>query len=516
MQSFSERLNSLSAPAFYTALKGIKRGIEREGLRVDASGYLSKAPHPKALGSSLTHPLITTDYSEALLEIITAPTTDFEAMFEQLEVLHQIAYLGLEQESIWTSSMPCCIPIDAEIPIANYGDSNLGKFKVLYRKGLGYRYGRSMQTIAGLHYNFSLPLEFWEHYKILVKDTKSQLSDFISEQYLGMIRNILRHGWLFPLLLGASPAVCRSFFNHSKIVPEFLEPLAYNQRTLIAPYGTSLRLSRLGYHNKSSMDTEISYNSLSGFLKTMHYAVHTQDPNYTRIGVIKNGEYKQLNDHVLQTEDEHYAMVRPKANVKPGERQWQGLSKKGIDYLEIRALDINPFVPLGIDKTTARVIDAFLLMCLLEASPDLSSGEMAKILDTHDKVAREGRGTDIYINSAKELVLKMQTVAGVLDKTYDSVEWVKACAGMLKRLENPKTLPSASVLNEMMEKQESHLEYMLKWSHIHQDEILKKPLSPAQVSEYTQLAKNSHALQTLLETQDAVSFEQYLEDYLRL
>jgi glutamate--cysteine ligase len=516
MQSFSERLNILNVPAFYTSLKGIKRGIEREGLRVDASGFLSKAPHPEALGSSLTHPFITTDYSEALLELITAPTTDFDAMFEQLEALHQVAYLGLKQESLWTSSMPCCIPTDAEIPIAAYGHSNLGKLRVLYRKGLGYRYGRSMQTIAGVHYNFSFPTGFWELYKTVMQDTKGSLSDFISEQYLGMIRNILRHGWLFPLLFGASPAVCSSFFNQRKQIPKFLEPTTFNKQTLIVPYGTSLRLSRLGYHNKSSMDTEICYNSLPKFLKTMHHAVHTQDPNYTRMGIIENGEYKQLSDCVLQTEDEHYAMVRPKSNVKPDQRQWHGLSNKGIEYLEIRALDINPFVPLGIDKTTARVIDAFLLMCLIEESPSLSSDEMSEILNMHDNVAREGRKSAEYIQKAKEYVLKMQGLALLLDKAYESHEWVMASEEMLKKLDNPETLPSARVVNEMMKNQESHLEYMLKWSHIHQNSMLQTSLSKEQLEAYAQLAKNSHVQQVLLETEDKVSFEQYLHDYLRL
>lgn len=520
MQSYAQRLEILNTPKLYSSLRGIKRGIEREALRVDATGGLSKKPHPEALGSSLTHPFITTDYSEALLEFITEPTTDFNAMFQQLKELHQVAYLALPDEYLWTASMPCRIPVDNEIPIAEYGYSNLGKLKRLYRDGLGYRYGRAMQTIAGIHYNFSLPIEFWEQYRKMQNTQESaetsSLAEFISEQYLGMIRNILRHGWLLTLLFGASPAVSSSFFNSERSIPDFLELAIFDKETFIAHDATSLRLSHLGYHNKSSMDTVISYNSLHAFLNTMHHVIHTPDPTYAQIGVKEKGQYKQLSDGVLQTEDEHYAMVRPKSKVNPGERQWVGLKKNGIEYLEIRALDINPFVPLGIDETTARVIDAFLMMCLTEYSPVIMPTEMDEILSKQECIAREGRRLSAHQKAANECLLKMLDMSKILDKANNSHCWESACAQMLKNIEYPDSLPSARVLNHIMEQKTSHVEYVLQCSRHHRQALLANPLTPKQITDYRELAKHSHTQQRLLEQQKNVSFDDYLHEYLRL
>lgn len=521
MRSFAERLRVFKTPMLYSSWVGIQRGIEKEGLRVTPLGFLSKTPHPKALGSSLTHPFITTDYSEALLELITEPTTDMIALFQQLTQLHNFTYRSMGDEYLWASSMPCRLPPDNQIPIAEYGHSNLGKVKRLYRKGLGYRYGRSMQTIAGIHYNFSLPIAFWEAYRDSIESTgtsryaKTSLSAFISEQYLGMIRNVFRHGWLLALLLGASPSVSKTFFQSTPI-PDFLQPLDFDGETLIAPYATSLRLSDLGYHNKTGGDTFISYNSLTEFLNTVQNATHTRNPDYTRIGVLENGHYKQLNDNVLQTEDEHYALIRPKCRIHSGERQWKAIRDRGIEYLEIRALDINPFVPLGIDAVTVRMLDAFLMMCLVEESPPLMHSEMQSILEHHNRIAKEGRKLLTDRETAKKLILKMQSVAAILDKAYDSHHWAAACLVMLQRLEQPETLTSARVLTEMRDRKESYFAFAMRWSRIHKHQVGSIPLSQDQIDFYVKMSESSEQQQALLEQETHLSFDEYLHQYLSI
>lgn len=521
MQSFAERLHVFKNKAFYSTWVGIQRGIEKEALRVDAFGFLSKKSHPKALGSSLTHPLITTDYSEALLELITEPGTEIAHLFQQLTVLHQLAYRSMEDDLLWTSSMPCHLPESDSIPIAEYGNSNWGQLKRLYRVGLGYRYGRMMQTIAGIHYNFSLPNTFWERYKAWMDEAnpaiskEMSLSTFISEQYLSMIRNVFRYGWLLALLLGASPAISKTYFDHLK-TPSFLKPLDFDKETLIAPYATSLRLSDLGYHNKTGQNMFISYNALPEFLSTLQQAIHTPHPLYTRIGVFENGNYKQMNDSLLQTEDEHYALVRPKCRIKGGERQLKALMERGIEYLEIRALDVNPFVPLGIDEVTVRWLDAFLIMCLVEQSPPLMRAEVDSIHKHHDAIAKEGRKLPLYREDAKKLMCKMHDVAVILDNAYNSHQWVDAHCVMLQRLEQPDTLNSGRVLKEMFERKESHFEFAKRWSYIHKNQLSHLPLTQKEIDFYDKMAESSLKQQALLEKERDIPFKQYLYDYLKI
>ncbi|MEO5659332.1 MAG: glutamate--cysteine ligase, partial [Polaromonas sp.] len=176
-------------------LKGMRRGIEKESLRSQTSGALAMTPHPAALGSALTHPSITTDFSESQVELVTSAHVSPEAALGQLTQLHQFTYRALQEngdEMLWVSSMPCGLPTDETIPIAHFGSSNVGRAKSVYRMGLSHRYGRRMQTISGIHYNWSLP-------------------GVTSEQYFALIRNFRRHAFLLLYLFGASPAVCSTF-----------------------------------------------------------------------------------------------------------------------------------------------------------------------------------------------------------------------------------------------------------------------------------------------------------------
>ena len=143
MSLLEDRLNRLGA----ARLLGIRRGIEKESLRTQPSGALALTPHPAPLGSALTHPHITTDFSESQLELITGVHAGVEACLEELTQVHQFVYRTLGDEMLWVGSMPCGLPTDETIPIGVYGSSNVGRAKSIYRMGLGHRYGRRMQTI---------------------------------------------------------------------------------------------------------------------------------------------------------------------------------------------------------------------------------------------------------------------------------------------------------------------------------------------------------------------------------
>ena len=203
----------------------MRRGIEKESLRVRPDGTLAQTPHPQALGSALTHPHITTDFSESQLELITGVHASVEACLEELTHIHQVVYRAIGEEILWCTSMPCNLPADHLIPIGRYGTSNVGRAKTVYRLGLAHRYGRRMQAISGIHYNFSLP----------------GVSD---DQYFGLIRNFRRQSWLLLYLFGASPAVCSSFIAGREHELTELTP-----GTHYAPHATSLRMGRLGYQS---------------------------------------------------------------------------------------------------------------------------------------------------------------------------------------------------------------------------------------------------------------------------
>ena len=222
-QLLQQRLSLLNSPDIEEALAKSKIGLEKESLRVMSEGGIAQTPHPAALGSALTHPLITTDFSEALTELVTPPCDSVAEVIQSLDDIQNFIYRNLDDEILWATSMPCVVAGETSIPLARYGTSNAAQMKTAYRRGLGLRYGRAMQVIAGVHFNYSFSDEFWRLYQQLLNND-GPLQDFISEQYMGLVRNLLRYGWLVPYLFGASPAVCKSFLNGKRtMLQEFNE-----------------------------------------------------------------------------------------------------------------------------------------------------------------------------------------------------------------------------------------------------------------------------------------------------
>ncbi|MCG8426389.1 MAG: glutamate--cysteine ligase, partial [Chromatiales bacterium] len=215
-------------------------GVEKECLRVSPDGSIAPSPHPQSLGSALTHPYITTDYSEALIEFITPPFVDSADALSFLCDTQKFVYQNLGPETLWATSMPCVLEGGANIPLAQYGSSNAGTMKTVYRRGLGHRYGRVMQVIAGVHFNFSFNTALWPIYQELLGDQQPSRA-FIDASYMGLTRNLQRYGWLIPYLFGASPAVCKSFLAGK---PTRLE--SFDESTYYEPYATSLRMGDIG------------------------------------------------------------------------------------------------------------------------------------------------------------------------------------------------------------------------------------------------------------------------------
>ncbi len=497
-------------------LRGIARGYERECLRVDAAGQLAATPHPPALGSKLTHPWITTDYSEALLEFITPPSQDPAFPLSFLRDIHRFSAQQLHGETMWAGSMPCALGTDRDIPIADYGSSNAARFKTVYREGLGLRYGRQMQTIAGAHYNWSLPDGFW----LALRDccaVDGNQHEFVSERYFGLIRNFLRFGWLIPYLFGASPAICQSFLQGRKSDLLELAP-----GTLYGPYATSLRMSDLGYQNRAQANLHVSFNSLAEYTHDLETAIRTPDPFYAEIGVRDGSHWKQLNANLLQIENEFYAGIRPKRIGKEGERPAKALQKYGVEYVEVRLFDLNPFVDIGITPEQSTFADVLLLMCLFRESPPITSREQSENDENKRRVVTRGRQPDLQLLAhnreqafrplAHELFDDMQPFAEMLDAAYGGQRYHTTMQLLRGRIDQPDSTPSAQVLAGARE-QGGFFKYTMQLSQQHHQHLLAQPLDAPSQARFLASVQASLAQQQRLEAMEQGSFEDFVASY---
>ena len=493
------------------------RGIERETLRVHDDGRLALTAHAPALGSALTHPQITTDYSESLLEFITPAEADIATALDELDNIHRFAYTVLGNEMLWHQSMPCTLPEEKDIPIAWYGNSHIGMLKHVYRRGLALRYGKSMQCIAGIHYNYSLSEDLWKVLKQAEAKTANAMHHQ-SESYVALIRNFHRYSWLLMYLFGASPALSTPFLRGR---PHQLETLSDD--TLYLPYATSLRMSDLGYQNNAQSGLVPPYNTLLEYMRSLSLAVRQPYPEYEKIGAKHGDEWVQINTNVLQIENEFYATIRPKRVIRTGERPVEALCARGVQYIEVRCMDVNPFDPLGISLETSRFLDAFLLFCALEDSPLTNQAEGEENADNFALVVKQGRlpglmlsrqGKQISLQDwGKELLEKITPVATLLDTQRGENCHAQSMHVQADKLANPDLTPSAQVLVAIRKADNSFTQFALQQSKLMADQFRARPPAPEQMEFFTKLAKQSLAEQAEMENAQTGSFDQFITDY---
>lgn len=504
-------------------LKGMLRGIERESLRMQSNGFLSQKNHPKALGSALTHPHITTDYSEALMEFITTPQSTIAAALDELRDIHTVVHQHLEQgERLWPLSMPCMLDDNEEnIQLAQYGTSNIGRFKTLYRRGLGVRYGRRMQTISGVHYNLSFPDQLFAELQQQESDQElKQLSaqDYRSHRYFGLIRNFIRLTPLVMYLLGASPSVCRCFLTGRE---HHLQPLV--KGTLYLPEATALRMGRLGYQNSAQKELGIHYNDLHDYLDGLQKAVHTPYPEFSALGLDdESGEPIQINDHVLQIENEYYSLVRPKQVPQAGETPSQALKNRGVGYVELRAVDVNPYSSIGIDEIAAGFLESLALYCLLSDSPELFADEQEQIDRNQTEVVNRGRAADVKIELGKNTMTfqawaqqhlaTIQQCATLLDQANQTQLYQDAIVVMQQRLAHVENTLSAHVIEDTL-KHGGTWSFGSVMAQQHVQYYDQHVLNQERKQYFDELAQTSLQKQAELEQDNDMSFSQYLAKY---
>ncbi|MDB6444959.1 glutamate--cysteine ligase [Pseudomonas sp. 21TX0197] len=513
----NRRLALLGERANLSLLEQCLHGIERECLRVTRDGRLALTPHPDALGSALTNEQITTDYSESLLEFITPALADPVDTLDSLDSIHRFVYSKLGDEYLWSPSMPCPLPAEEEIPIAYYGTSNIGRLKYVYRQGLALRYGKTMQCIAGIHYNFSLPEKLWP---LLRQAEAAEMSDrdFQSSAYIALIRNFRRYSWLLMYLFGASPALDAGFLRGRPHQLEQLDP-----DTLYLPYATSLRMSDLGYQSNAQAGLTPCYNDLASYTDSLRKAVATPYAPYVEIGTHRDGEWIQLNTNILQIENEYYSNIRPKRVTYTGERPIQALMARGIQYVEVRCLDINPFMPMGIDVTESRFLDAFLLYCALNDSPLFENNECGNATSNFLRVVKEGRKPGLQLQRqgqsvdmqawALELLEKISPLASLLDQSQGGEAHRQALDVQLAKVRDPSLTPSAQILAAMAQNQESFAQFSLRQSKAHAEFFRAAPLPSSEQQAFEEAARQSQAQQAELEQNEVGDFDVFVGSY---
>jgi glutamate--cysteine ligase len=444
-------------------------GLEKESLRIFENS-ISKISHKKYLGSALYNQYITTDFAEAQIELVTPAFSEKPKLIDFLECLHRFSYERIEREYLWPFSMPPIGLKENDIEIAKFGKSNKARFKEIYRRGLSARYGKKMQTISGSHYNYSLNKNFLTSIDFNHEETSE--GELTSNLYFRMLRNIQRYNWIILYFFGCSP-----FIDH-KLASSEHDFKTNNKGELYIKNATSLRMSPMGYQSKLQSSLNISLDSLKSYIKDMKNATSTLSLQFQTIDAISKQKHMQLNANILQVEDEYYGFSRPKNNNSSDMRQLSKLHQHGVNYIEFRSLDLNPFSHLGIDSEQLDFLEIFLIYCLVSSSPFMTDKEMKESYLNSKKVSVSGRkdglllsknGEPISLNTwAKEIMSDIAEIADLFFKGSIDIE------NFFSQIDNPKLTLSGSLMQMLEEKNIGFTELGFILADEHKNKMLKK------------------------------------------
>lgn len=483
------------------------RGIERETLRINLDGKLALSNHPHKLGHKLTNDSITVDFSENLLELITSPHSSIENVFSELESLGAFTLQNMSDNEITlNTSMPLSVD-ENEIQEADFGKSNSGRMKQTYRKGLSVRYGKVMQIIAGIHYNFSFD-------KKLIQAKVDQNNVTFSDVYFGVINNYFEFMWLLPYLFGASPICAKTSVKNK---PDYL--IDFDGEFYVGKYSTSLRMSDLGYTSPAQKDLAISYNDVNSYVRDLIKATDEVFEDYKAIGLYNSaGERVQLNESILQIENEYYSAIRPKQVAKRCERPACALSNRGVEYIEVRVLDVDPFATNGISKTTALFIEAMLMTSLEEKSRRHSKETIRQAKQNLTAVAIEGRNPDLKLfrlSDSDEILLRDYALL-LFDKIENTAkkmpqEYLEAVQAEKQKVLDVSKTPSARIVD--IAKQKGYKNFALEISKNVSKEFRNLKISEEVKSKLKEQVDKSVVVEKELVESDKISLDEYINRY---
>ena len=497
--------NLLSRGSNFKLFSKDEHALERECFRVNKGGSIAKTPHPKALGSALTNPYIATDFSESQLEFITPVYSSEEGALKFLTDIHHFTIKNLKEEGIWPLSIPAKIPKDKDIPIAQYGSSNNGRTKTKYRIGLRARYGSTMQTISGIHYNFSFPEDMWKKlYKKFVQPGQS-MQDFKTEGYFRLMKNFVEISWMDSYLFGASPAVDKSYAQRG-----FWYFKKHGTDTFYGQYATSLRMSKYGYCCQSN---QVSFNNIHEYIRDLRHLTSTPKRRYFKM--------EGLNGNILQIPNEYYAVVRPKRNHGPEENLLDVLDDKGVQYVEIRSVDIDHLSPTGVGIEHLRFLHTLMVYCFTNNTKSLTPKRQSTYTQNHEKVALYGRKPGLTLNRdgkkitlqswGKQIIESMRIAAELLDKNHDDSRYSKNLDKQLEKIEEPNLTPSAQIIRALLKKNQSFIEYGKKLSNKHSTYLKNLKSSKEQIQRFKNTSISSLKDQERMESMDQQTTEGYEE-----
>ena len=493
-----------------------KVGFEKESLRI-ANSRISKSSHPELLGSALCNKFITTDFSESQLELVTPPFKNNNRSLAFLEDIHHFVSCNLKDEFLWPFSMPTNIDNEKDINISNYGTSNLGLFKRIYRNGLSHRYGRMMQTISGVHYNYSFSDRFWQ--KLPLKNLDKDYKEIRSLSYFNMLRNISRVNWLILYLFGASPIITRNLLTKEKQSFQKLDDETYYLK-----YATSLRMSNFGYYNILGDEFSVSLDSLASYISDIQEATKTPSKSFKSLNKKNNKNNQQINENLLQIDDEFYAVARAKSRVISNQRTTSKLTNGGVDFIELRSLDLNPYSRIGIDQETTNFLEILLSYCFVKQKGYLSDLEKQEISHNDSLVAKQGRYPGLYLQKDGEKIRLKDLGNQILDELYPIAtlldnkqnQYTKSLDLMVEKINDPSKTISGRLMDDIFTKNISFIELGATIGEANKDYYIN--LDQSQNSNWDFLkeeVKSSLNQQHSLEKNERESFEDFLDSYFK-
>ncbi len=293
-------------------------GLEKENLRVDNEGYLSQTAHPFPDDENIVR-----DFCENQVEVNTRVFKTTEEAIDDLKkytIKIQKSLSELEQpEYLWPFSNPPYIKNEDNIPIAIFNGIETGKTK--YREYLASRYGRYKMTLSGIHFNYSFDEELLKQNFKYSDETDYQT--YKDEIYLSLAENLVSYGWLITALTAASPLMDGTYVEKKQYDSDIFHGMA------------SVRCSELGYWNY--FPPILDYTTVSKYAESIE---------------------KYVSGGWIKYPSELYYPIR----LKPkGENNLDNLKKHGINHIELRMIDLNPFEKCGLDLRDAGFIKLYLI-----------------------------------------------------------------------------------------------------------------------------------------------------------
>lgn len=385
-------------------------GIEWECLRAKGDGKLSLTPHPEIFGDKLTNPLVTTDFSESQIEIITPTFDTIDEAFDTFSLLSDLVNASLpEDEYLWFQSIPCILPYWDQIPIAQYSEE--GEDSQKYREDLAKKYGVKKQMISGVHFNFSFSDDFLEELYSLENPDLS-FKEFKNEVYLKIARNYLRYCWLIIYLTGCSIGSHKSFSNDCIHLMDAQDDYG----SFYSTKGPSFRNASCGYKNLKELYP--SYESVDDFVRDINT-------------FIENGDLSEAK--------ELYTQVRLKP--KNPKDLLNSLKEDGIEYIEIRTLDINPFYKCGLTRRDMKFLHFFLIYMFIKDESDYPLWQKEASINEENTAERAYDESMRLLRDGEEVTLK-QWASEIINEMYGMCEVLgindfSTLNFMLNRISNP-------------------------------------------------------------------------------